>query len=139
MTPKEFLQQAYFAQQEVDFKLEEMTRLQSLATRTTSTIKSTPSGSNLATSKIADAVAKIDEQRNRLAEEITELLKITEEVSDAIAKVKNFDERQILKYRYLRFYSWQQISILMKTSLRQIYRLHNQALENFFAYDIQCH
>lgn len=139
MTAKEFLQQAYFAQQEVDFKLEEMTRLQSLATRTTSTLKNTPSGTNTTISKIENALAKIDEQRNRLAEEITELLKITEEVSDAIAKVKDFDERQILKYRYLRFYSWQQISILMKTSLRQIYRLHNQALENFFAYGSQCH
>ena len=59
MTAKEFLQQAYFAQQEVDFKLEEMARLQALATRVTSTLKSTPSGTNMATSKIGDAVAKI--------------------------------------------------------------------------------
>ena len=139
MTAKEFLQQAYFAQQEVDFKLEEMARLQALATRVTSTLKSTPSGTNMATSKIGDAVAKIEEQRNRLAEEITELLKITETVSDAINKVKNYDEKQILKFRYLRFYSWQQISILMKTSLRQIYRLHSQALENFFSFGSQCH
>ena len=139
MTAKEFLQQAYFAQQEVDFKLEEMARLQALATRVTSTLKSTPSGTNMVTSKIEDAVAKIEEQRNRLAEEITELLKITETVSDAINKVKNYDEKQILKFRYLRFYSWQQISILMKTSLRQIYRLHSQALENFFSCGSQCH
>lgn len=136
MTAKEFLQQAYYAQQEVEFKLEEIARLESLATRTTATLKSTPSGSNAATSKIETAVAKMEEQRNRLAEEVTELLKITDEVADAINKVQNYAEKQILKYRYLRFYDWKQISILMKMSSRQLYRLHSQALENFGS---QCH
>lgn len=136
MTAKEFLQQAYYAQQEVDFKLEEIARLESLATRTTATLKSTPSGSNVATSKIETAIAKMEEQRNRLAEEVTELLKITEEVADAINKVQNYAEKQILKYRYLRFYDWKQISILMKMSSRQLYRLHSQALENFGS---RCH
>lgn len=136
MTAKEFLQQAYYAQQEVEFKLEEIARLESLATRTTATLKSTPSGSNAATSKIETAVAKMEDQRTRLAEEVTELLKITEEVADAINKVQNYAEKQILKYRYLRFYDWKQISILMKMSSRQLYRLHSQALENFGS---RCH
>lgn len=136
MTAKEFLQQAYYAQQEVEFKLEEIARLECLATRTTATLKSTPSGSNAATSKIETAVAKMEDQRTRLAEEVTELLKITEEVADAINKVQNYAEKQILKYRYLRFYDWKQISILMKMSSRQLYRLHSQALENFGS---RCH
>ena len=139
MTAKEFLQQAYYAQQEVDMKLEQIERLQSLATRTTTVFKNTPSGSACADSKIETAVIRIQEQINRLATELAELLNVTEKVSAAIAQVKNPVEKKILKYRYLCFFSWKQISLLMKTSLRQIYRLHSQALENFFVVGSQCH
>ena len=138
MTAKEFLQQAYYAQQEVDMKLEQIERLQSLATRTTTVFKSAPSGSACVDSKIETAVIRIQEQINRLTAELTELLSVTEKVSVAIAQVKNPAEKKILKYRYLCFFSWKQISLLMKTSLRQIYRLHSQALENFFV-GSQCH
>ena len=108
--------------------------MESLATRTTCTLKGTPSGNGAATSKIEQAVVSLQEQRDRLAEEVTDLLKITDKVSTAISQIKNPVEKRILKYRYLCFFSWKQIALLMKTSLRQIYRLHSQALENFFVF-----
>ena len=138
MTAKEFLQQAYYAQQEVNMLLEQIEQLQSLATSTTTVFKNAPSGSAGVNSKIETAVIRIQEQINRLTAELTELLNVTEKVSAAIAQVKNPAEKKILKYRYLCFFSWKQISLLMKTSLRQIYRLHSQALENFFV-GSQCH
>ena len=132
MTAKEFLQQAYFDQQEVDMKLEQISRLQSLATRTTTILKSTPSGSSNLDSRIEATVIKIQEQINRLADEVTELLQITEKVSLAISQVKNPLEKKILKYRYLCFFSWKQISLMMKTSQSNIFKLHANAL-NFFS------
>ena len=131
MTAKEFLQQAYYAQQEVDMKLEQIERLQLLATRTTTVFKSVPSGSACADSKIEMAVIRIQEQINRLTAELTELLNVTEKVSAAIAQVKNPAEKKILKYRYLCFFSWKQISLLMKTGQSNIFKLHATALKNF--------
>lgn len=112
MTAKEFLRQAYFAQQEVEMKLEQIARLESLATRTTCALKGTPSGSGVATSKIEQAVVSLQDQRDRLAEEVTDLLRITDKVSTAISQIKNPVEKRILKYRYLCFFSWKQIALL---------------------------
>lgn len=131
MTAQEFLKQAYFAQQEVEMKLEQIARLESLATRTTSALKGTPSGSNAATSKIESAVISMQEQKDRLAEEVTDLLKITDKVSTAISQIKNPVEKRILKYRYVSFFSWKQISLLMKMGKSNLFRLHADALKNF--------
>lgn len=131
MTVKEFLEQAYIAQQEIDMCLEQITKLQSLATRTTSTLKGTPSGSASATSKIEQALVSIQERKDQLAEEVTELLKITDKVSAAIATIKNPTEKKILKYRYLCFFSWKQIALMMKISESSLFRLHANAIKNF--------
>lgn len=131
MTGKEFLEQAFIAHQEIEARLEEITRLQSLATRTTSTLKSTPSSSGAAKSKIEKAVAEMQEKENRLADEVAELMRITDKVSSAVEKIKNPVEKRILKYRYVSFFSWKQISLLMKMGKSNLFRLHADALENF--------
>ena len=135
MTAKEFLQQAYYSQKEAEMKLEQIERLKSLATRTTTSLKATPGGKGEG-SAIENAILKLDEQINKLGEEVTELLKISDEVSKAISQVRDFAERRILKYRYLCFFSWKQISVLMKMSERQIFRLHGKAIENFSAMSV---
>lgn len=131
MTGKEFLEQAFIAHQEIEARLEEITRLQSLATRTTSTLKSTPSSSGAAKSKIEEAVAEMQEKENRLADEVAELMEITDKVSNAVGKIKNPVEKRILKYRYVSFFSWKQISLLMKMGKSNLFRLHADALKNF--------
>lgn len=136
MTAKDFLQQAYIAHREVELKLEEIEKLRSLSTRTTGKISSIPIRGSGNGSRVENAVVLLEEQAERLADEVLKLLEINKSVADAIAKVKNHDERIILEYRYLCFFSWSQISTLMKTGARQIYRLHNQALKNFSTYVI---
>lgn len=132
MTAKEFLQQAYIAHGEVEMKLEQITRLQSLATRTTSTISTTLGNKNgESESKIERAIISMEGQIEKLSEEITKLLEVVKEVSEAISQVANPTERKILEYRYLCFFSWKQISLLMKVSQRTIYSFHNAALKNF--------
>ena len=130
MTIQDYLKQAFVAHQEIEARLEEITRLQSLATRTTSTLKWPPSGSEVATSKIEQAIARMQEKEEHLAEEVTELLNITDAVSTAVEKIKNPVEKRILKYRYVCFFSWKQIALLMKMSNSSLFRLHASALEN---------
>lgn len=132
MTDKEFLQQVFIAYQEVDSKLEQIARLQSLATRTTTVIHDTPCGNGTAlSSRVERAVIAIQGQTEFLADEINHLLNVRREVADAIAKVRDPTERRVLEYRYLAFKSWKEISHAMKAGLRHVYRLHDRALKNF--------
>lgn len=131
MTAKDFLQQAYIAHREVELKLEEIEKLRALSTRTTSKISSVPIHGSVNGSRLENAVALIEEQADRLAEEVLELLEINKSVATAIAQVKAPAERAVLEYRYLCFFSWQQISALMKTSLSNVYKIHSVALKNF--------
>lgn len=132
MTAKEFLQQVFQAYQDADSKIEQMARLQSLATRTTTVIRSAPvgNGSDLS-SRVERAIVIMAEQSGQLADEIQHLLAIREKVSAAIAAVSNPAERRVLEYRYLAFLSWKEISHSMKMALRSVYKLHERALENF--------
>ena len=130
MTSKEFLQQAYYAQQEINIKLEQIARLQALATRTTTTLKDVPIGKGTS-SVIECAIVEMSEQIACLADEIKQLVKVSEEVAARIARVKNLQEQMILKYRYLCFLPWATISNLLKSSERTIFLLHQKALKNF--------
>lgn len=131
MKAKEFLQQAWLSHGEVELKLERITQLQALATRTTTTLKNTPCGGNVSGSKIETAVVAIQGEIDRLADEIKSLLAINKQVQTAIKAVKNPAERKILEYRYMYFFSWQKISLLMKSSLRNVFYIHDKALKNF--------
>jgi hypothetical protein len=133
MTVKEFLQQVFITYQEVDSKLEQMSRLQSLATRTTTVIHNTPCGGGNASSRIERAIIAIQGQSEYLADEINHLLDVRREVSEAISHVTDPAERRILEYRYLAFCSWKEISCSMKIGLRTVFRLHDKALKNFAA------
>ena len=131
MTPKEFLQQAFVAHKEIEIRLEQITNLQALATQTTTVIKAAPGGSNIFRSRVENAVILIQEHTAQLADEVTRLIEITKKISSAIALVPNVNERAILEYRYLCFFSWQQISAVMKTGVDNVWRLHRCALKKF--------
>ena len=129
MTAKEFLQQAFVAHREIELRLERITTLQSLATRTTTVMRTAPGGNNPFRSRVESAVIQIQELTERLADEVTRLIEVTKKISAAIAQVPNADERAILEYRYLCFFSWAQIAAVMKTGTRQIFRSHHSALK----------
>ena len=132
MTAKEFLQQVFQAYQDADSKIEQMARIQSLATRTTTVIHDTPIGNSAGLgSRVEQAIETMAEQSGQIADEIQRLLIIREEVASAIAGVSNPAERRVLEYRYLAFLSWKEISHSMKMALRSVYKLHERALENF--------
>ena len=131
MTQKEFLQQAFVAHKEIEIRLEQITNLRALATQTTTVIKTVPGGSNIFRSRVENAVILIQEHTAHLADEVARLIEITKEISSAIALVPNATERAILEYRYLCFFSWQQISAVMKTGIQNVWRIHRRALRNF--------
>lgn len=133
MTAKEYLQQTYWINGEVESRLEQIARLQSLATRTTTILKSTPSGGTKLNSRVESAVVDIQKQADDLAEQIKEFVAVSKEISAAIAELENHDERIILEYRYLCFYQWQEIAQKLNAGIRHVLKLHSRALKNFSA------
>lgn len=132
MTAKEFLQQVFIVYQDVDSKLEQIARLQSLATRTTTVIRSTPCGNSASLfSRVEQAVLSIEGQSDKLADDLKHFMQVRDDVAKAIANVADPAERRLLEFRYLALLSWKEISHFMKVGLRTVYRLHDRALKNF--------
>lgn len=121
MTAKEYLSQAYRLDQRINSKLEQIRTLNELATKTTSTISDMP--------KMADAVAKIADLKNQIAEDTDRLVDIKVRIAHAIKAVDNTDLQLLLELRYLCYHTWEQIAIEMNCTVRNVQILHGKALE----------
>ena len=53
------------------------------------------------------------------------------EINAAIESMENPEERLLLKYRYLKNESWEDISYELNVSYRTVHRIHASALNNF--------
>lgn len=53
------------------------------------------------------------------------------EINAAIESMENPEERLLLKYRYLKNESWEDISYDLNVSYRTVHRIHASALNNF--------
>ena len=59
------------------------------------------------------------------------LLDLRSEINAAIESMENPEERLLLKYRYLKNESWEDISYDLNVSYRTVHRIHASALNNF--------
>lgn len=130
MTTKEFLQQAIITHQVVESRIEQIARLQALATRTTTVVKGTPSAGTSAGSVIEERIGEVQKQSALLAEELSHMVDVRNEVAEAIARVKNPDERCLLELRYLCHYSWEQVAKIFACTERAAFYLHERAVKN---------
>ena len=69
-------------------------------------------------------VQKIDAKINRLVD-------LRAAINAAIESMENPEERLLLKYRYLKNESWEDISYDLNVSYRTVHRIHASALNNF--------
>lgn len=71
-----------------------------------------------------DYEQRIDAQINRLVD-------LRSEINAAIESMENPEERLLLKYRYLKNESWEDISYELNVSYRTVHRIHASSLNNF--------
>ena len=69
-------------------------------------------------------VQKIDAKINRLVD-------LRAAINAAIESMENPEERLLLKYRYLKNESWEDISYELNVSYRTVHRIHASSLNNF--------
>ena len=130
MTAKEYLGQAYRIDQRINSKLEQITSLNGLATKCTSTLTGMPRNPNRGTSAMEDAIAKIVDLQAEINSDIDRLVDLKREMVQLIKAVDNTEYQTLLELRYLCFKTWEQIAVDMGYNVRHVYRLHDEAVES---------
>ena len=128
MTAKEYLQQARFLDARINSKIQQISSLNELATRCTSTISDMPRNPNQGGSRMADAICKIVDLQDELNRDINELVDLKRGIMDVIKAIPNTEYQTILEKRYLCFITWEQIAVDLSYSIQHTYRMHDAAL-----------
>jgi len=128
MTKKEYLSQAYRLDQRINSKLAQVTALNDLATKCTSTLSDMPRNPNRGIATMADAVEKIVDLQAEINRDIDALVDLKRDIVRAIKAVINTEYQTILELRYLCFKTWEQIAVDMGYNVRHVYRIHDEAV-----------
>ena len=75
------------------------------------------------------------EDREAIQQEIDEiiidLVNLCERINREIDELPNYNEQLVLRYRYIDEREWKEIGEALHQSVRNIYRVHNNALKHF--------
>ena len=128
MDAKEFLSRAFFLEQRIQSKQEQIAALRSLASRVTISYGNEPVSHTRDVTSMQDTVAKILEAESELNRQIDELVDVKLEIGRVIDRVDNIQFRLILEKRYLLFRPWDDIGEEMGYSVRWMQIKRREAL-----------
>lgn len=80
---------------------------------------------------LSDYMAEIDAAIEDLKEERLERIKIYRGIEMRIRCMKDEDEQEVLRMRYIKGMKWEGVAEKMKYSYRGVLKIHGRALENF--------
>lgn len=132
MNAKQYLRQAYRLDELIQCNQRELDELRILAVSLPGTdyskerVQSTPCGD----ASYTNIIAKIDELERVIKADIDSMLKLKIEIRKVVDKVRDNEEKLVLKLRYLNFNTWDEICSEMKLSMRTVLRIHIRALNN---------
>lgn len=109
---------------------EELEELRSLSTSISGDITQERVQTSTTGDKVVNIIAKIVDLENEIENEIKTFIDLKKEVRNVINQVEDVDERLFLRYRYINFYQWKEITSAMKCSNTQIQRLKERAIES---------
>lgn len=133
MNVKQYLNQLYRLDEFIESNQEELERLKEVAVsiKAMNTDKDVVQESSTSTdAKYVDIIAKIDELERLINEELNRFFTLKMEIRTFINGVKDADERLLLKYKYINFYTWNEIHVKMNMSIRNVHRIHKSALNS---------
>ena len=129
MNAKEYLSQARRLENQINSKLQQLSRYRSLATKVTSVLSTEPHSSNRNKSPMESALIKLIDFENEIDSDIYRLIEIKKEISNFIISFDEANYIVLLELRYLSGLTWCKIAETMGFDLRWTYRLHRKALE----------
>lgn len=132
MTAKQYLRQAYRLNELINSDLAELEQLKVLSRSVSSpNLSGMPSsGTRKQEAPFVNAVMKIIELEKVIDAEIDRFVDLKKEIRDVINKVPDNSQKLVLKLRYIQFLKWESVAAEMDLSLKQVHRIHNEALKN---------
>lgn len=134
---KEYLNQAYRLNKLINNKQKQIDSLRSLSI-SLSCNQDERVQTSLRNDKISSMIAKVIDLEREITNDIDKYIDLKKEIMMEIDKLKNGDQIELLYSRYLEFKQWEYIAVEMGYSVRQIYRIHGEALKNLEGV-IECH
>lgn len=131
MNAKQYLKQAYRLNELIDSDLKELEQLKALATSVSSpSLTGMPgSGQRKQEAPFVNAIVKIIDLQNYINAEIDRFVDLKKEIRSVILKVPDNNQKLCLKLRYIQFYKWEAVAAEMNLSLKQVHRIHGEALQ----------
>lgn len=126
---KEYLSQAYRIDQRINSKIEQVSALNNMATKATSTITDMPGSATRNIHRMEDVIAKIIDMQAEINADIDMLVDLKGEIMDVIKGIDNIEYQTLLELRYLCYKPWEQIAIEMGYSINNVFKMHRKALE----------
>lgn len=130
MKAKDYLLQAKYLDQQIQSKLNEIERLNSLATNMNSVISDMPKARGNSTSRLEDTVVKIVEYENEIQADLDQLFTLKREINETIGRLSDVEYRLVLQKRYLELCTWEEISADIDKKVRWVQVIHGRALED---------
>lgn len=132
MTAKQYLRQAYRLNDLINSDLEEIEQLKALSESVPSmNLSGMPSSGTRSTeAPFAKCVAKIIDLEKIINDEIDRFVDLKKEIRDVINAVPKENERLVLRLRYIEFLKWDCVALRMDLSLKQVHRIHDDALKS---------
>ncbi|MBR1620134.1 flagellar biosynthesis protein FliA [bacterium] len=131
MTAKQYLRQAYRLNELINSDLKELEQLKELATSVSSpNLSGMPSsGSRKDEAPFVRAIEKIIDLEKYINTEIDRFVDLKREIRTVIFQVQDNNQKLCLKLRYMQFLKWESVAEEMKLSLKQVHRIHGDALQ----------
>lgn len=126
---KEYLGQAYRIDQRINSKIEQVSALNNMATKATSTISDMPGSATRNIHRMEDVMVKIIDLQDEINADIDELVDLKAEVMSVIKSIDNLEYQTLLELRYLCFKPWEQIAIELGYSINNVFKMHRKAIE----------
>lgn len=82
-------------------------------------------------SDLSAYMAKIDELIERLKEERLKRIMLREKIEGDINRLKDEDEKAVLRYRYIQGLKWEDVCERIGFSWKGVHNVHGRALNNF--------
>lgn len=129
MTAKEYLEQASHLDQRINNKLELLSSLREMATKTTSVMDGETVSHTRNVHSLQDVIVKIVDMQNEINHDIDRLVELKKEVTDVLRQVRNPASQAVLEYRYLCYRTWEEIADTMGLHIRSVYKIHGRGLQ----------
>jgi DNA-directed RNA polymerase specialized sigma subunit len=120
-----WLERAFYAEKLAKAYLEKCERERSFAERLSRTFSESGSNSGNSTE---DALIRLAVTERKTQEKLQELVRVREEISEAIQQIEEPDLQAVLVWHYLNYFTFEQTAEKMHYGTATVYRKHKQAL-----------